>query len=159
GGFTQALTVADLGLFSGNYNAVTANAPGFTASIDYFAGAPSPDLTITKSHAGPFTQGQNGATYLITVTNSGSAATTGTVSVTDTVPSGLTATSIAGTGWTCTQPSGPCTRGDALGSSASYPGLTLTVNVSSSAPASVTNVASVSGGGELNTSNDSASDF
>jgi uncharacterized repeat protein (TIGR01451 family) len=79
---------------------------------------------------GNFTQGQVGATYSITATNSGTAATTGaTVSVSDTVPSGLTATGIAGTGWGCTQPAGPCTRSDVLGSGASYPVLTLTVNV------------------------------
>jgi hypothetical protein len=35
------------------------------------------DLTITKTHSGNFTQGQIGATYTITVTNSGAAATTG----------------------------------------------------------------------------------
>ena len=36
-----------------------------------------PDLTVAKSHTGDFTQGQAGATYSITVTNSGFAATTG----------------------------------------------------------------------------------
>src|SRR5207248_2245016 len=40
----------------------------------------------------------------------------------------------------------------------SYPAITLTVSVANNAPASVTNVATVSGGGELNTANDSASD-
>src|SRR6185312_8875629 len=60
-----------------------------------------PDLTVTKSHSGNFTQGQVGATYSITATNSGSAATSGTVTVTDTLPAGLTATAISGTGWTC----------------------------------------------------------
>ncbi|HEY2016498.1 MAG TPA: N,N-dimethylformamidase beta subunit family domain-containing protein, partial [Bryobacteraceae bacterium] len=120
--------------------------------------ATAPDLTITKSHTGNFTPGQTGATYTITVTNSGGAATGGTVTVTDTVPAGLTATSIAGTGWTCTQPAGSCTRNDVLAAAASYPPLTLTVNVAANAPASVTNAASVSGGGETNTANDTASD-
>ncbi len=36
--------------------------------------------------------------------------------------------------------------------------LTLTVNVASTAPASVTNTATVSGGGETNTGNDTATD-
>jgi uncharacterized repeat protein (TIGR01451 family) len=117
-----------------------------------------PDLTIAKSHTGNFTQGQTGATYTITVTNSGTGATSGTVTVTETVPSGLTATAISGTGWTCTQPSGPCTRSDVLAASASYPVITLTVNVASNAPASVTNSVTVSGGGEVNTANDTAND-
>jgi hypothetical protein len=44
-----------------------------------------------------------------------------------------------------------------LASNASYPAITLTVLVGSAA-ASVTNVATVAGGGELNTSNDTATD-
>jgi uncharacterized repeat protein (TIGR01451 family) len=116
------------------------------------------DLTITKSHAGDFKQGQTGATYSITVSNQGSAATVGTVSVVDNLPSSLTAAAFVGTGWTCTLTSLTCTRIDALGIGASYPPLTLTVNVSGIAPASVTNTAIVSGGGEIITSNDSASD-
>jgi uncharacterized repeat protein (TIGR01451 family) len=43
--------------------------------------------------------------------------------------------------------------------SASYPAITLTVNVGSGAPASVTNTATVSGGGEINTSNNTANDL
>jgi uncharacterized repeat protein (TIGR01451 family) len=118
----------------------------------------APDLTISKSHSGNFTQGQTGATYSLTVTNSGTAATTGTVTVTDTLPSGLTATSMTGTNWNCTQPAGPCTRSDVLPSGGSYPSITLAVNVSGTAAASVTNTASVSGGGQTNTSNDVVTD-
>jgi len=80
------------------------------------------------------------------------------VTVTDTVPSGLTASGIAGTGWSCTQPAGPCTRADALAAGGSYPPLTLTVNVAAGAPASVTNTASVSGGGDVNGANNTAND-
>ena len=80
------------------------------------------------------------------------------VTVTDALPAGLTATAISGTGWTCTLGSLSCNRTDALGASASYAPVTVTVNVAANAPASVTNNATVSGGGELNTANDSASD-
>ena len=119
----------------------------------------SPDLTITKSHSGTFTQGQTGVTYTITVTNSGTAATSGPVSVADTLPGGLTATAIVGTGWSCDPlPALSCTRSDALGAGASYLPITLTVNVAFNASSSVTNTATVSGGGEINSSNDSASD-
>ncbi len=116
------------------------------------------DMTITKSHTGNFTQGQTGATYSLTARNIGTSATTGTVTVTDTLPSGLTATAIAGTGWSCVLGTLTCTRNDALAAGASYPVITLTVNVASDAPASVTNTASVSGGGQTNTTNDTASD-
>ncbi|MGA2617873.1 MAG: hypothetical protein ABSF26_09695 [Thermoguttaceae bacterium] len=50
------------------------------------------------------------------------------------------------------------TRSDALAAGASYPALTVTVSVASSAPTSVTNTATVSGGGEINTANDTAND-
>jgi uncharacterized repeat protein (TIGR01451 family) len=125
---------------------------------------PGPDLTITKTHVGNFTQSQNAATYTITVSNvgAGAAQAGNSVLVTDTMPpAGLTATSISGSGWTCTQPSGPCTRdfgNTALAAGASYPPLTLTVNVAPNAPAMVTNSVTVSGGGELNTTNNAASD-
>ena len=47
---------------------------------------------------------------------------------------------------------------DVLAGDASYPPLTLTVQVSGTAPAGVTNTVTVSGGGEVNVSNDAASD-
>jgi uncharacterized repeat protein (TIGR01451 family) len=122
-----------------------------------------PDLTVGKTHAANFTQGQNGATYTITVTNVGAGAVQSgnPVTVTEIVPSGLTATGIIGNNWTCTPPAGPCTRTGAntsLAPGSSYPPLTLTVNVAPNAPASVTNSVTVSGGGENNTSNNLASD-
>ncbi|HEX8456487.1 MAG TPA: hypothetical protein VF656_04120 [Pyrinomonadaceae bacterium] len=124
----------------------------------------APDLTITKTHTGNFTRGGVG-TYDITVTNSGTAATTGaTVTVTDTLPAGLTPTAPIGltNGWTCGIAAQvvTCQRANALGAGASYPVINITVSVSQTAAASVTNTASVAGGGEpasLN-GNNSASD-
>src|ERR1039458_4452548 len=57
--------------------------------------------TITKTHSGNFKQGQNGAIYTITASNTGGAPTTGGVLayVQDTLPSGLTAVSLQGSGW------------------------------------------------------------
>src|SRR5205085_11616857 len=117
-----------------------------------------PDLTVTKTHSGNFVQGQNGAAYTIRVTNSGAAATSGTVSVTDTLPASLMATAISGTGWSCTLSTLTCTQTSILAAGASYPTITLTTNVAGNAPASVTNIAAVSGGGETNTGNDTAND-
>lgn len=105
-------------------------------------------LQITKMHTGNFTQGQTGATYTVTISNVSSAASTsGTVTVTEMVPSGLTLTNMAGTGWTCTITIGSCDRPDTLGPGSSYPTITITVNVSSSAGPTVVNMVTVSGGG------------
>jgi len=119
---------------------------------------PVPDLTITKSHSGSFGQSQVGATYTITVGNTGIGPTVGTVTVVDTLPAGLTATAISGTGWTCTLGTLTCTRSDALAVSGNYPAITVTVTVAGNAAASVTNKATVSGGSETNTANDTAND-
>ena len=120
-----------------------------------------PDLTITKTHTGSFTQGQTGATYTVTVTNSGTADKTAgnTVSVTDTPPSGLTVTAMSGTGWTCTTlPT--CTRTDVLAASSSYPAITVTVSVAANATTPLTNIVSVSlsGQSESNSGNNAATD-
>ena len=139
------------------------NGIGGTSVLNFASGpAPTvggtPDMTITKSHTGNFTQGQIGATYTVTATNSGTASTTGTVTVVDTLPTGLTATALSGTGWTCTLGTLTCTRSDALATSTSYPAITLTVTVANNAAASVTNNVTVSGGGETNAANDTATD-
>ena len=58
------------------------------------------NLTLTLSHAGNFSQGDVADTYTATVTNSGAGPGSGTVSVADLLPAGLTATVLCGTGWT-----------------------------------------------------------
>jgi hypothetical protein len=114
---------------------------------------PGPQLSILKSHVGNFTQGQVGASYVLTVSNLGTAPTTGTVTVTESAPAGLTITEMSGTGWACEVTS--CTRSDALAVSESYRTITVTVNVAANAASSVTNSATVTGGGSSsNTAND-----
>jgi uncharacterized repeat protein (TIGR01451 family) len=120
------------------------------------------DLMVAKTHTGNFSQGQKGASYAITVTNSGLGPTVGTVFMTDTVPAGLTPKSISGTGWTCpTHSLGSvlvCTRSDALAAGVSYPPIVLTVDVANKAAPTLINQVAVDGGGELNTTNNTAAD-
>src|SRR5216684_16023 len=104
-----------------------------------------PSLTIAKTHTGTFSQGQVGATYTVTVSNAGNSATTGTVTVTETAPTGLTVMAMAGDGWTCN--TATCTRSDALSGGLSYPPITVTVNVARNAGSPQVNQVSVSGGG------------
>jgi uncharacterized repeat protein (TIGR01451 family) len=132
-----------------------ANAGGADAFVAKFHFAPGPPpvpvLSISKTHVGNFSQGQNGQNgwtnhYYVEVRNAGSADTSGTVTVTETVPSGLTLVSMAGTGWTCPNGGTACTRSDALNGGATYPAITVTVNVASNAPSQVTNQVSAAGG-------------
>jgi sugar lactone lactonase YvrE len=108
-----------------------------------------PVLTIQSAHTGAFAQGQTGATYTVTVSNGpGAGPTNGTVAVTEILPAGLGLVTLAGSGWTCSAPAAPtCTRSDALSGGSSYPEITVTVNVSATATAQLTNEATVSGGG------------
>ncbi|MEU3787586.1 hypothetical protein [Streptomyces sp900129855] len=109
--------------------------------------AARPHLTIAKSHGREFTQGRTGV-YTIRVGNSGPGSTNGTtVSVRDTLPAGLTARSISGTGWTCTRATLTCTRSDILAAGATYPRITLKVEASCRANHHVINYATVTGGG------------
>jgi uncharacterized repeat protein (TIGR01451 family) len=118
-----------------------------------------PDLTITKSHVGNFVLGQMGAQYTITVSNLASASpTVGTVTVVDTLPAGMAAISVSGTGWACVLGTLTCTRSDVLAPGASYPAITLRINLLPGAATLLTNTAVVSGGGETNLANDTAAD-
>src|SRR5262249_49516730 len=121
----------------------------YTVGTQEPSGGGTPTLTITKTHTGTFTQNQIGATYTISVGNSSSATapTSGTITVTENVPPGLTFVSMTGTGWNCSVGT-TCTRSDALAVGGGYPAITVTMNVASNAPTSVTNQASVSGGGD-----------
>jgi hypothetical protein len=75
------------------------------------------------------------------------------------LPTGLTATQLSGSGWTCTLSPLRCQRSNALSAGSSYPTITLKVNVANNAPSSVTNSATVSGGGDSNTTNNTANDL
>jgi uncharacterized repeat protein (TIGR01451 family) len=161
---TAALAVQGSQLNSGSNNIIAyfagdgANDAPSTSSAVAVAYALGADLTISKSHVGNFMQGQSGAAYTLAVSNIGGAASSGAVTVTDTLPTGLTATAISGTGWSCTLGTLSCTRSDVLNSLSNYPPVTLTVTVAGNAPATVTNTATVSGGGDANSANNTASD-
>ena len=117
----------------------------------------TPDMTVSLHHTGNFAQGQVGATYTIVASNLGGGPTSGTVTVADTLPNGMTATAMAGPGWTCAVNTVTCTRADALPAGGSYPPITLTLNISVTSSTEI-NIATVSGGGETVTSDNLASD-
>ena len=143
-------TVPAADVTTGGTAEITVIIPGGGVSNAFQFAILSSQLSITKSHSGNFTQGQDGPVYSVTVTNAGPGPTGGTVTVTDTAPAGMTLVSMAdsGTGaptWTCT--GNACTTGNALAVGASYPAINVTVNVAVNAPGQVTNQVSASGGG------------
>lgn len=118
----------------------------------------APDLTLTKRHTGNFLLGQRDAGYTIMVQNIGSGPTAGIVTVTDALPAGLTATALTGNGWSCSLTPLRCTRSDALAVGSSYPQLTLTVEVTGDAPATVLNQATVTVEHDTDPANNTAID-
>ncbi len=143
----------------------TAGSVVTNASISSTSGTQSgaqctPDVTLTKSHVGSFTRGLT-ASYTIPVSNvSPYGPTSGTVTVNDTLPLGLTPTSASGTGWSCSvfSQTVSCTDSTVLPPGNSYSSITINANVSQTAPSTITNIATVSGGSEVNLTNDTATD-
>jgi uncharacterized repeat protein (TIGR01451 family) len=129
--------------------ATTGSANASSTDTVTVVAAPAPDLSITKTASGTFTPGANAA-YQIAVSNIGSASTTGTITVTDTLNAAFTFVSGTGTSWTCanalqvvtcTNP-GPVANGSVAGN------ITLTVAVSNTASGSIDNTATVSDTGD-----------
>lgn len=121
-----------------------------------------PNLALTKSHVGIFVVGNNGV-YTLTITNNGLSATTGTITVTDTLPNGMSflsaAGSIGGNAWNCTfvTPTVTCTNTGILAANTSTT-LTLTVSVSAAAVGTSNNQATVTTPGDTNPNDNTAVD-
>jgi uncharacterized repeat protein (TIGR01451 family) len=128
---------------------------------DFTANYQAADLTVDKSHTGNFQVGVNGS-YTLAVTNQGSAATSGAITLTDNLPTGLTFVSGSGSGWgncTAAGQAVSCTRSGQIMPGNSSP-VSLVVGVAAAAAPSVTNTASIGGGNEPsgNAGNNSDSD-
>jgi hypothetical protein len=143
---------------------------GFNGTGTYTANYnAAPDLTATKStNTTTFTKDADGV-YVIRVTNAGNANTSGTITVKDTLAAGLTFKATPGQygqGWNCSSATGglgelivTCTRAGGGGQDlapAAFTDVSITVTVGDAACPSVQNRATVSGGGETNTSNDAS---
>jgi uncharacterized repeat protein (TIGR01451 family) len=106
-----------------------------------------PQLTVTKTATpSAFTVGQP-ASYTITVANTGAGTTAGPITVSDTLPNGITLNGASGANWSCNGTSAlTCTF---TGTIAAGTSATLTLNVAvGAAAASANNSATASGGGD-----------
>jgi uncharacterized repeat protein (TIGR01451 family) len=114
-----------------------------------------PNLSVSKI-ASPttFTQGQNGA-YTITENNIGSAPSSGTITVTDTLDPNLRFVNATGSGWSCSAAAQvvTCATSAVIAAVASASPITINVKVGATAPTTVTNNVTVAGGGGTNTNN------
>lgn len=114
----------------------------------------------SNNSPGTFRQGDTGDSINFTVTNNGPGSSGGTVTLTETIPTGLTVTGMSGSGWTCPAGQFPassgtvsCTTSAIVTATNSYSILTATVNVATNAASSVMNSATISGSMD-NTSGD-----
>jgi uncharacterized repeat protein (TIGR01451 family) len=126
------------------YNALVR--PGTPPEPYVFVESP---IVIAATHSpATFAPGEVGNTLTLTVTNRSREATDGsTVTVTDPIPAGLTATAAGGEGWSCAGTTTVrCTRADVLAPGAAYPPITITVDVAQNA-VSTTNAPRVVGHG------------
>ena len=120
------------------------------------------DLVASKTHAGGVFVGGDDYDFTIGVANGGDLPTTAPVTVTDTFDAAQfsSVNSAAGPGWACSLASGTvtCTRSDALPAGQPYPPITVNATVADPAPTTVINTATVAGGGDIDDSNNSATD-
>lgn len=108
-----------------------------------------PNLAIAEP-ASPWVYGRADAKYTLTVTNAGNASTSGTMTVVDTLPAGVTSKTGVYGNWSCTI-SGQtvtCTSSTALAALGSS-SFDLPVTIANSTAPSITNQASVGGGGDI----------
>lgn len=124
-----------------------------------YAVQPVADLTVALAPQGSFATSGT-ASYAVTVMNRGSVPTAGLVTVTLSLPPGLSAASATGLGWTVVQAvdeTVTARRFDALAPAASFPVLNVAVRIAATAPGEAVTQANVSGGGELALTNNTAS--
>lgn len=134
-----------------------------TAQVVSVSSEPVVDLSLTKTHAGDFVAGSAG-TYTLRVSNGsgvGVEPDDNPITVTDTLPAGLTFVSGSGTGWNCGAVAQvvTCTHPPPVPSPGSLPDLLITVMPGPTAAPSVTNTATVSSASlDVNAANNTATD-
>jgi uncharacterized repeat protein (TIGR01451 family) len=136
-----------VGDFNGDGKADLVLASDNSTGYSVMLGGAGTALTVASTHSNPVAMLQT-VTYTLTVTNSGSQATSGTVTLTDVLPSGLNATSASGTGWNCATMV-ICTNSTSVSPGQSYPPISVAAYVAATSTGSVTNQVSVIGGGAL----------
>jgi uncharacterized repeat protein (TIGR01451 family) len=143
---------------SAEFESQTLGLPLEAESNEARATVETPNLTIAKTHHGIPAAGQD-TTYALTVTNEGGARSSGAVTVTDELDPRLTLRSAGGDGWSCSQAQTViCTREDRLAANASHPPIEIVVAVAPGATGNLSNTGRVTGGGDGDSADNSATD-
>ncbi len=118
---------------------------------------PVSDLSLSMTRGGSLQVGQT-ASYALTVKNNGPYTEAGPITVTDTLPAGMSYASSSGSGWTCAANGQvvTCTYRTAIAPNASAPPLTINATVNQAG--SLTNSATVTGTSDNNNANNTVSD-
>jgi len=112
------------------------------------------DLAVAATNSA-LVQGGSGQ-FTVTVSNVGASTSSGAVTVSNQLPAGLVMTSMSGTGWTFNSNNLTATRSTTVNAAASFPPITIGFAVAPEAPASLTILATVSGGGDGNALNNTS---
>ena len=116
---------------------------------------PPPDLALSGGYSSGFFVGSTTATFGFTVTNEFGGPTTGPITLTDPLPTGMTYNSISGpaNGWTCSGTSTvTCTNPGPI-EDGGFMFLNIRVNIAAAAVGERTNLGTVSTPGDVNTAN------
>ena len=158
---------ADAFIAPGQTSATTVFSAGgdlvlLTAQVVSVTSEPVVDLSLTKTHVGDFTAGSTG-TYTLRVSNAtgvGVEPDDNPVTITDTLPAGLSFVSGSGAGWNCSNAAQvvTCTHTPPVPTGGSLPDLLLTVLASQAGAPAVTNSATVTSASlDVNPANNTAS--
>jgi uncharacterized repeat protein (TIGR01451 family) len=153
-----AKLVVDATASLGPRGATVTTSGGTSGPVTFIVANPFPDLSVASSHTGTFAAGFD-QTYTITITNEGGTPTTRAISVMDLLPPGLAFITGVGPDWSCSA-SGQtvtCTHSTALaaGESTRY---ALTLSVSGDVASRLKHTVAVTVDGDLNETNNSATD-
>lgn len=166
--FTQEMSDIDLKNINGANSFPSSFKLGFAASTgaatnnheirNLSVNTLAPDLATTITLPPNYTSGSS-ITALVNVNNAPNAGpTTGSATVTTTIPDGFTPTSTSGNGWSCTI-SGQyvtCTNPSRVSPGASLPPISINLQASSTPPASITVSSTVTSADDTTTDNNTA---
>jgi uncharacterized repeat protein (TIGR01451 family) len=136
---TQAGSVVNTATVHGDQNDPNTSNNSATATTTVIAAS---DLAVTKTDAPDPAAVGNPVTYTLTATNNGPSPATG-VTVTDTLPAGVTFNSATPSQGSCSQAAGVVNCN--LGSLANHASATITIRVTPGQPGTIVNGATVSG--------------